>query len=74
MLSVADQYARNRKVIRRHHYILLMKSSDGDMTKHVELFAADVDEALEWCAKTRTFHEVEIWEDGRSRGVRHLHS
>lgn len=73
MLTVAEQYARRRKVERRHHYIMLLKSSDERMTKQVEMFAADIQEAIDLGCRSKIYNEVEIWEDGASRGVRKLH-
>lgn len=73
MLTVGEQYAKHRNVVRRHHYIMLLKSSDELMTKQVEMFAADIQEAISLGCKSKTFSEVEIWEDGSSCGVVKLH-
>lgn len=69
MLTVAEQYAKRRNVVRRHHYIMLLKSSDDLMSKHIEMFASDIQEAIKLGCSSATYKEVEIWEDGSSRGV-----
>lgn len=73
MLTVAEQYAKQRNVVRRHHYIMLLKSSDELMTKQVEMFASDIREAIDLGCRSKGFDEVEIWEDGSSCGVMKLH-
>lgn len=73
MLPIAEQYARRHKAIRRHHYILLLRSADEQMTKQVEMFALNIDEAVAFGCRSKIYNEVEIWEDGASRGVRSLH-
>ena len=70
MLSTKDAYATRRKVTPRHHYILLLTSACDGLTKQVEMFANDIDEALEHSGRSRLFSKVEIWEDGTNRGSR----
>lgn len=72
MLSIAEQYYRKSPISPRHHYILLLKSADELMTKQVEMFAKDPEEAISLGCKSQLFNEVEIWEDGESCGVRRL--
>jgi hypothetical protein len=72
MLSTNDQFATNRKVMPRHHYILLLTSAQEEMTKQVEMFADDIDEALAHSCRTHLFSNVEVWEDGKNCGRRTL--
>lgn len=74
MLRVAEQYAKQRKVVRRHHYIMLLRSSDALLSKQIEMFANDVHEAVRLCCTSKIYNEVEVWEDGTSCGVMKLHS
>lgn len=72
MLSTNDKFTRNRTVMPRHHYILLLSSAQEEMTKQVEMFADDIDEALAHSCRTKIFSNVEVWEDGRNCGRRTL--
>lgn len=73
MLSVAEQQARYQRAARRRHYTLLLTSSDELMTKTVEMFAVDIDEAITLGCRSKIYNHVEIWEDGSCCGVRQLH-
>lgn len=72
MASLSEKNAELPVAMNCNHYILLLKSSEPDMTKEVQLFAIDIDEAIGIGCQSRIFSEVEVWENGSSCGKRAL--